>query len=259
MMPAPPTPTRWPLHPTDPLVACIILLAISSAIFLAFPALDIWVSSFFYEPGAGFPASRIPALLALRSAHETVTWMVPVALVLSMMARVAFPRRPSIVPPRNGLFILGALALGPGLVANLVFKNNWGRPRPTGVDLFLGDHPFVGAWHFSDACARNCSFVSGEASSAVWLLTFVVLLPERWRRTGIAIIAVIAIALSLNRIAFGGHFLSDVIIAWWLTLAVILVLHRIMYGTPEADAAAARLDANLAAAGVAVRRLFRAA
>ncbi len=40
----------------------------------------------------------------------------------------------------------------------------------------------------SDACATNCSFISGEGSSAIWLLTFAVLLPPRWRPLGLKIL-----------------------------------------------------------------------
>jgi len=35
------------------------------------------------------------------------------------------------------LFIsLRLLALGPGLLVNLLFKNLWGRPRPQSLDMF---------------------------------------------------------------------------------------------------------------------------
>ena len=40
---------------------------------------------------------------------------------------------------------------------------------------------------------------------------------------------VFALAGSVNRIAFGAHFLSDVLLAWLITLTVIVVCYRVFY------------------------------
>ena len=111
----------------------------------------------------------------------------------------------------------------------------------------------------TDYCSTNCSFVSGEASSAMWLLTLVVLLPEQWRGLALKILIGLAITLSLNRIAFGGHFLSDVLLAWWMTLAVIAIAWRILYVQPPAALTNDRMEAWLTDAGNGLRRLFQRA
>ena len=57
----------------------------------------------------------------------------------------------------------------------------------------------------------------------MWLLTLAVLLPPRWRPTAIRVLLGFAVVFSLNRIVFGAHFLSDVVLAWWITLLVIAI------------------------------------
>ena len=38
-----------------------------------------------------------------------------------------------------------------------------------------------------------------------------------------------AVALSMNRLAFGGHFLSDILLSWELTAMVMLAPHRMTF------------------------------
>jgi hypothetical protein len=70
------------------------------------------------------------------------------------------------------------LQVGPGLTANLVLKENWGRPRPNSVEQFAGNAPFQPWWRPSQSCQRNCSFVSGEASQAFWTVAPASLAPR---------------------------------------------------------------------------------
>jgi membrane-associated phospholipid phosphatase len=269
-LPPEPTPPRvrdhlWPrdwLHAqspalmANPLAQAAVAIALLSLVFLLFPGIDVWFSGLFYD-GTGFPMGRLGAFIALRDLGNGITWFVSLGLLATLILKLAFPGQASLVPPRDTLFILGTLIVGPGIVVNLIFKNHWGRPRPTGVDLFHGDHPFVGAWHMSDACATNCSFVSGEASSAIWLITLAVLLPLAWRRPALRLLIGLAILLSLNRIAAGAHFLSDVLLAWAMTLAVIAVAYRYLYVTPPPALAADNLEAGMTAAGQSIRTAIR--
>lgn len=237
----------------DPIVQCLVLIALTSVFFLLFPRVDVWFSGLFYQPGNGFPVSQLGAFIFIRDVNRNLTWIVVVGLVLALAARVVWPLRPAPVAPRDALFILSTLAIGPGLIVNLVFKNNWGRPRPFTVDLFGGDNPFVGAWHMSNYCATNCSFVAGEGSSSIWLLSLIVLVPERWRPTATKILLGFATVVSLNRIAYGGHFLSDVLLSWWITLAVMAVVYRVLYVAPPQALTNDRMETGLARLGTALR------
>ena len=259
---APATTHVWPLGPyrpgspallADPIVQSVALIVATSVVFVALPNLDLWFSGLFYQPGYGVPMGRLPAFIGLRAFGNDLTALIGVGLFAVLLIKLALPSRPSLVSPRDTLFILGTLAIGPGLIVNFIFKDHWGRPRPVMIDTFSGAQSFVGAWHISDACATNCSFVSGEASSAIWLLTTVVLVPPRWRELAARILLVLALLLSLNRIAVGGHFLSDVLLAWWMTLAVVAVAYRYLYVTPPAALTHDRLESRLTGAGEAIR------
>jgi membrane-associated phospholipid phosphatase len=69
------------------------------------------------------------------------------------------------------------------------------------------------------------------------------------------VVAVIyAVLIGLNRIAFGGHFLSDVLLSFGLTFLVMALLHRLFVERPPAGLADPVLEARLTELG---RRLNR--
>jgi lipid A 4'-phosphatase len=253
-------PGGWPSKDSpallsDPIVQGLALVAILTLIFLIFPGLDIWFSGLFYDPNTKFPMLNLGAFIGLRAIGNAITLWVPVALAVVLLFKIALPWRQTLVPPRDILFILSTLAVGPGLVVNLILKDHWGRPRPWRVDAFGGDHPFVGVWRITHECSTNCSFVSGEASSAIWMITLVVLLPEKWRPLGLRLVLGLAALLSLNRIAMGGHFLSDTLLSWAMTLTIIAVAWRLLYVSPPTFLADARLERGLTYLGLRLRRL----
>ena len=170
----------------DPIVQCLILIVVTSAIFLAFPGIDIWFSNLFYRNG--FIAGQLEAFIALRDFWRNMTAVIAIVLVAVLIIKLVWPYRQSLLRPRDIVFILSTLIVGPGIVTNLIFKDNWGRPRPYQVVNYGGSDPFVGVWQITHYCSHNCSFVSGEGSSSMWLLTLAVLLPERWRPTGIKVL-----------------------------------------------------------------------
>jgi membrane-associated phospholipid phosphatase len=93
----------------------------------------------------------------------------------------------------------------------------------------------------TDQCASNCSFVSGEASSAAWIAAVAVLMtPQAWRPVLIPAAFAYAAALSFNRLLFGGHFLSDIVLSWAITALVLCLLHRLMLHCPVAARRARR-------------------
>ena len=118
---------------------------------------------------------------------------------------------------------LMALVLGPYLLVNIVLKSLSGRPRPYETDLFAGHLPFAPAGSFSGACHDNCSFVSGEAAGAGWVACLIPLLPAWLRPILGPPIMVVSLVTPALRIAFGGHFLSDVTLGW-LSSVVIFCL-----------------------------------
>lgn len=229
----------------DPIAQVIVFILLVSAIFLAFPGLDIWFSRLFFEPDLGFPMSRLGAFTALRSVTKLLVVVSIIAAVTAIIVKLARPSRPTPIRPCDIVFLLSSLAIGPGIVVNALFKELWGRPRPNTIEVFGGESPFIGIWQLSDHCLSNCSFVSGEAAAAIWLVAVAIVLPARWRKPALVSILILAVLLSVNRIAFGRHFLSDVVLAWGVTLLVVAIIHRAVVERPPSWLANDRLERGL--------------
>ena len=119
------------------------------------------------------------------------------------------------------VFLLVTLALSAGILTNLTFKSYWGRPRPVVVTQFNGDRTFVPWWDPRGGCGRNCSFFSGEGATAFWTYAPAALAPPAWRPLAYAAATLFGIITSLLRMAFGGHFFTDVAMAGLVTFLVI--------------------------------------
>jgi lipid A 4'-phosphatase len=200
--------------------------AAMSGLFWLFPVLDVTAARAFYEAPRGFVGERTPALVAILQLGRTAGWLVGAAMLGVLAIRIL---RPDWLSPsiwRRWWVTLLAVLLGPGLLVNGILKAYMGRPRPLQTTLFGGNAEFVPVWTSSTGCAANCSFVSGEASFGLFLVIFAFWFtgPMRWLALGV--VGLFGVAMSLNRMAFGAHFLSDVLLAWCLTALVILLVDR---------------------------------
>jgi membrane-associated phospholipid phosphatase len=231
-------------------------------VFVGWPAVDLAVSRLFYDPAAGTWAGAAPWAEALRE----LFWKATEAgvLVFTLLLAAALVRRGrAVVPVRVWAFALGAMALGPGLLVNGILKEVWNRARPRTVMEFGGDAAFSPAWVIAGDCTRNCSFVSGEAAGTATLALVLWLiagrrLSGRPRIIAACVLTAATLAVGLQRLTSGGHFLSDVIFAWLLCAGVTLVLWRLT----GADRAATRLTpaalrADVVAPVGALRQLLR--
>lgn len=219
-------------RPHDPIILCLVAVLALSALFWAFPALDLAASEAFYRAEAGFPLSEDPLLKAFRKSSDLVLALLFAGLLAGLVWRVARRGFNALTGARRSVFLIAALVMGPGLVVNGLFKSWWGRPRPVAIDMFGGEAPYQTVWRISDWCQSNCSFVSGEASSATWMVAAIVLIPARLRLVLAPPVVVYALLLSLNRLAFGGHFLSDIVLSWAISGLVFAILFRLMVSAP---------------------------
>lgn len=223
-------------RPDEPVAIALAATLGLSAYFMVLPGIDMAVSTLFYSPETGFALAAEPVLKALRKSSSLVLGVVLLGLVATAVAGVIRRRRLAGLA-RRAVVLLAGLALGSGLIVNSLLKSLWGRARPVQIEAFSGEADFTAAWRLSDNCASNCSFVSGEASSAAWMVGVAVLMaPAAWRAPVVAAALAYGLALSLNRIAFGGHFLSDVLLSWAITALVIAVLHRAALACPRSRA-----------------------
>jgi membrane-associated PAP2 superfamily phosphatase len=225
------------LDGASPIAAAFVLTLVLSAYFVLLPGVDLAVSDLFHDPALGFVAMTDPLLKTLRKSSTWVMGLMLLGLVVVAIRGWWTGWREA----RKALFLISGLALASGLVVNGLFKSLWGRARPIQIEAFGGEAQFTSAWTMTDQCASNCSFVSGEASSAAWIAAVaVVMTPQAWRPVLIPAAFAYAAALSFNRLLFGGHFLSDIVLSWAITALVLCLLHRLMLHCPVAARRARR-------------------
>lgn len=210
------------LRRTRAILGCFLVI---SLVFVAFSAIDIRISSLFYDRGFYMANQSWTQLL-----HRSVTWFV-VGSVVSVVAVYAFNR----LAGRNVLGISGlkvvylllVLALGAGLVVNGILKDGFGRARPREIQQFGGTRHFTPAFVVSSACDRNCAFSSGDTAGAFFSLAFIVAMN---RKRAITTAAVgFGVLVSAARIASGAHFLSDTVVSFFVMLVVADALYYRMF------------------------------
>jgi hypothetical protein len=126
-------------------------------------------------------------------------------------------------------------------MVEMLTKPLWGRVRPAQVIEFGGSLQFSPPNEMVDFCARNCSFVSGEVSGATvtalaLLLIRLHLLRTLYKIASIVLLAAalcLPLAVALQRIAAGRHFLSDTIFAMLFTLLLALAHSALLEPSPR--------------------------
>ncbi len=234
------------------LVVLVGLAALTGLVFAVAPGIDLAVASFFR--GIALPTTMPRLYRAIeigRSLEPLVTTVAIAPAAAVILVKMFWPRRSTVLPARAALFLIASLILGPGLLVNAGLKDHWSRPRPGMVTGLGGSMDFKPWWDPRGACQANCSFVSGETSSAVWLAAPALLVPAPWRFLALGGVAIYAVAIAFMRLLLGGHFLSDVIFAGIFTGLVIWTMHglflrwRIGPSDPTIDAALERVGTAL--------------
>ncbi len=202
------------------------LLALALLLFLFVPEIDLAASGLFYDPGRGFVTSAWPPFLFLYRAVPWIAWGI-FAVAAAAALWLFLLRRPLWPFDRKALiFLVVSTALGPGLLANTLLKDHWGRARPAQIEAFGGPREFTPAPLPASQCATNCAFVSGHAALGFSLVAFAFLLPRgALRRAGTAVSLVVGAVIGLGRIAQGAHFLSDVVFAGLLVYGTAALLY----------------------------------
>jgi lipid A 4'-phosphatase len=185
-------------------VACV-------ALFAAFPNLDIVVANWTWNADDQFIYEHTPwvqlSYLLFAKIHFFYLF---IFLIVFLKQLLSNDLKNKIT--RQVIVLLIALLLGPGLVVNQLFKENWGRARPHEVTQFGGTQRYTSPLEISDQCQGNCSFVSGHASGAFFILTLSWIFGyRRWFWIGLGVGSIVG----LGRILQGGHFFSDVIFSFW--------------------------------------------
>ena len=211
----------------------VIAFAVAATVGLVFglrPDLDLKLAALFFDPErGGFWRAYDPSYLRARDAAVWLTTLVAMPASIALAVKFVRPRRPLLIPGRAIVLMLLTLALAPGVVANLVLKEHWGRPRPIDVAEFGGDEHFRPWWDPRGDCPKNCSFVAGEPAGAFWTLAPAAVVAPQWRALGYAVALAFGSAVGVLRMAAGAHFFSDVVFAGVFTFLVIWLAYGWLY------------------------------
>src|SRR5580693_2459687 len=205
----------------------IALAALALAVFAIWPELDLAGARYFYHGGGFFGRNDFERFG--RDFFRVTPFVVLVAYAALWLANRLGARLRWAPSGRAMIFLIATMVIGPGLIVNLGLKDHWHRPRPNQTQDFNGNERFR-PWYVDDgACKKNCSFVSGEASTGFWMVAPASVLPPPWRGPAIFAAFGFGFGASLLRLAFGGHYLSDVLLGGLITLIVIEVVRRIIW------------------------------
>lgn len=219
------------------LIATIVLAVLIGLVFTLWPALDIEISRpLRLCPSAKFAAPWCTADHAtqlIRRVFVITSVVISVVVVLGTLYSIWRYRGLVGMAQARWLFVMAALAIGPGLVSNVILKDNWGRARPRQIVEFGGHKTFTPPLLPAKECVRNCAFVSGEASSAIVPFFALAFLLPRWRKSLLVGGVLWGLAAGLVRISQGGHFLSDVLFAGIFMALTVSLLHALIIGNGD--------------------------
>lgn len=220
----------------DFLIASGLLAVPLGVILIANPGIDLAISQAAREactvPPAGPGEAWCPteAMDLARRAFMGLFVLVAIAAVAAAIRVIVAERQWMGSQQARCWFLIAVLVAGPGLVANLVLKDNMGRARPREVVEFGGGKAFTPPLVVSRECARNCSFVSGEASSMFAVFFGLALLFGHRRRVLLASGLAVGLLAGAVRIMQGAHFLSDVLFAGVFMALTASILHIALIG-----------------------------
>ncbi len=210
--------------------AVVFLILLAAPLFFPFETIDRALAGLFYVPGESFPARfSSPYHVGIRKAVNVVITFAAVFLGAGLLWRVFLGRRFFGLSRQIVLYLVLALALGPGLLANGILKEHWGRARPSQIVEFGGDKIYSLPLAITDQCETNCSFVSGDASAGfIFLALGFAARGRAYKIAGFAFGFGLGSLFGFTRIAQGGHFFSDVLYSALFMLAVAWLLHYLV-------------------------------
>lgn len=222
------------------------LFLVVGLLFGLYPELDLKLSAAFYDAThRTFPLRLNGAAAFARDAAMWIAWAFVLPSFAALIWKAIRPDRPLLVKGRTIVFLLVTLTLSAGVLTNLTFKTYWGRPRPVVVTEFAGPEKFVPWWDPRGTCGRNCSFFSGEGATAFWTYAPAALAPPQWRPLAYVAATVFGIVTSGLRMAFGGHFFTDVAIAGLVAFLVVWFAFALIFRWPRTRLSDERIDATL--------------
>ena len=225
-----------------------IVGVLAGVVFSLYPEIDTRTAAFFYRGDGVFAgkgggiysgtATTIADVIRLMLYVSFVGFCV--LTVCGLGASVLRKRASFGLTAPKWLFLSACLVIGPGIVANTILKDHWGRARPVHLIEFGGTKTYTPPLQPSKQCEKNCSFVAGEASMAYTAFFATAFLFAGMGERLILAGVLCGLFSGFVRMSQGAHFLSDVIFAGVVmaaTVAGIYLLFGLISRTGKADPA----------------------
>ena len=199
-------------------------------LFLFYPGLDIYFSSFFFN-GNQFISEKYTIIKVVRVYLKNLMIIISVISLLILLINFINKKQNMrrLINRRTKFSLIGLVVgpiLGCGIIANLYFKDTWGRARPVHVEEFGGNKIFTPAFLKSDQCEKNCSWISGETSAAFSLTVGTILLKNP---IFFLMNLILGFLVFFCRLSMGGHFFSDNVFAMTFMIYLAIMYKNIIY------------------------------
>lgn len=203
------------------LLACLIILTLFSQ------SIDLTVSQWFYHPQqVKFTDNAFFQFLYRYGESPALAVGITAACIWAVSYYFV-----SLKKWRPGAQVLVlTLIIGAGIITNGLLKNYWERPRPKQTIEFGGEHAYQPYYepYQGNSPIHLRSFPSGHAMMGFYFLAFIPIgiyyQNNKLVWIGILTGLLFGIALSITRIAQGGHYITDTLFSGllsWLTISLI--------------------------------------
>lgn len=215
----------------------VVLLVCSGLVFLLSPLMDVYLSLLPYDhlTNKFYGETHWWCKIVYYGVSVATVLLATVPLILFIWKYRTSSITQKQLLKRMVLISYLSLILGPGLLANSFFKQNWGRARP--YQVIRDHHPFSYPWqpHFNRP-ADN-SFPSGHVTIGAFLgIPFIA---ARRRKLGLALCAGGFVVVGTVRWLQGGHYFSDIMVAaifiWMVNILVTMFVDRYFMVKDKAD------------------------
>ncbi len=224
--------------------AALSVLLFASTVLFWRTSLDVDTISRFYSETEGWMGPNHPVLSFFYYPMNALLFAVPILIGLPLFllsfSHSAFYKRIRRYR-RHALLFVCAPLFGVGIVNSLVLKGFFARPRPA---LFFTEDVYYRPLEiaFSYWGDVDASFPSGHVSMGfVWVMFFFAFrqaktpmaLFVKWG-VGVVFPLVVGSVMTVSRMSYGDHYLSDGIWAGAFTYAVVIGFVHLL-GVPEAN------------------------
>ena len=210
----------------------LIIIILTTVIFWV-SDLDMTVTDYFYSPlsqNSDWPISEKPFWYFFYEMAPVISMLIAFGSLLVIFGSLISKKWKH--HRKAAYFILSVFVVGPGIIVNTIFKDNWGRPRPDQVVEFGGNHQYVPPLLFNSE-GRGKSFPCGHSSVGYALIAFWFLWRTRRPKLAHGMLfgsLILGTLIGFSRLANGAHFLSDVLWSAWIPIFTASTLYYLFYG-----------------------------